>query len=134
MNTVILIGNLGRDPDMSYTTSGVAVTKFSLAVTRSEKVPSGEWQKETDWYNIVAWGRDAESCNNYLKKGNKVYIEGRLAQRKYKDRNGVDRLSLDVTLSRMENLTPRESQAPAPSFVGGSAEDDGLGDLDDHPF
>jgi single-strand DNA-binding protein len=133
MNTIILIGNLGKDPDMSYTTNGVAVTKFSLAVSRNEKTSSGEWQKETDWYNITAWGRDAETCNNYLKKGNKVYIEGRLALRKYKDRNNVERFSPDVTLSRMELLTPRE-QTPAAGYVGGSAEDDGLGDLDEHPF
>lgn len=135
MNTVILIGNLGRDPDMSYTSSGIAVTKFSLAVTRSEKAQSGEWQKETDWYNITAWGRDAETCNNYLKKGNKVYVEGSLSQRKYKDRNGVDRLSMDVKLAKMELLTPRETQ-PATggsNFVGGNVEED-LGDLDESPF
>ncbi len=135
MNTVILIGNLGKDPDMSYTSSGIAVTKFSLAVTRSEKAQSGEWQKETDWYSITAWGRDAETCNNYLKKGSKVYVEGSLSQRKYKDRNGVERLSIDVKLSRMENLTPRDTQsAPSTSFVGGHADESDLGDLDDHPF
>lgn len=135
MNTVILIGNLGRDPDMSYTSNGIAVTKFSLAVTRNERTPSGEWQKETDWYNVTAWRQLAETCNNYLKKGNKVYVEGSLAHRKYKDRNGVERLSIDVTLNRMELLTPRETQ-PATggsNFVGGNVEED-LGDLDETPF
>ncbi len=135
MNTVILIGNLGRDPDMSYTSSGIAVTKFTLAVTRNEKAQGGEWQKETDWYNIVAWRQLAETCNNYLKKGNKVYIEGSLAQRKYKDRNGVDRVSIDVTASRMEILTPRDSQSSTSAgFVGGHTDNNDLGDLDEEPF
>jgi single-strand DNA-binding protein len=113
MNTVILIGHLGKDPDMSYTSSGIAVTKFTLAVTRNERSQGGEWQKETDWYNITAWGRDAETCNNYLKKGNKVYIEGSLTQRKYTDQNGVQRTA---------------------NFVGGHTDNNDLGDLDEEPF
>ncbi|MBV9705956.1 MAG: single-stranded DNA-binding protein, partial [Chloroflexi bacterium] len=78
MIKVILIGHLGQDPEMSYTPSGVAVTKFSLAINRITKSASGEKQKETDWYNIVAWRQQAEVCNSYLRKGSKVYIEGRL--------------------------------------------------------
>lgn len=134
MNKVILIGNLGRDPEMSYTPAGLAVTKFSLAVTHYEKSTSGERQKETDWYNITSFGKLAETCNQYLKKGNKAYVEGRISQRKYTDRTGVERVSLDVVLTEMENLTPRDPQASGSSggFVGGNVDD--LGDLDDHPF
>jgi len=133
MIKVILIGNLGRDPEMSYTPSGVAVTKFSLAINRITKSASGEKQTETDWYNIVAWRQQAEVCNSYLRKGSKVYIEGRLAQRKYVDRNNVERVSLDVTVVDMELLTPKDSQSQGtPGFVGGSVDD--LGDLEDHPF
>jgi len=134
MNKVILIGNLGRDPEMSYTPAGLAVTKFSLAVTHFERSTSGERQKETDWYSITSFGKLAETCNQYLKKGSKAYIEGRLTQRKYTDRSNVERVSLDVVLTEMENLTPRDTQPSASSggFVGGNVDD--LGELDDHPF
>jgi single-strand DNA-binding protein len=136
MNKIILIGNLGRDPEMSYTPSGVAVTKFSLAVTRFEKSGSGERQKETDWFNIVAWRQLAETCNTYLRKGNKVYVEGRLSQRKYTDKSNVERTSLEVVINEMEMLTPKETQhSGSQGFVGGNIdENDALGDLDDHPF
>ncbi len=135
MNKILLIGNLGRDPDMSYTTSGTAVTKFTLAVNRVTKV-GGERKEETEWFNIVAWNQLAETCNNYLKKGQKVYVEGRVQQRKYTDKNGVERNAMDVVINEMEMLTPKSQQpsnnAGADSFLGGP--DDGLGDLDDHPF
>ena len=131
MNKIILIGNLGRDPEMSYTPNGLAVTKFSLAVTRNEKNADGEKIKETDWYNVTAFGTLAEISNDYLKKGNRVYAEGRIAQRKYHDRHGVERISLDVILSELENLTPRERTGG----VEGSDEERGaLGDLENHPF
>ena len=135
MNKIILIGNLGRDPEMSYTPNGVAVTKFSLAVSRFDKSASGERQKETDWFNIVAWRQLAETCNTYLRKGNKVYVEGRLSQRKYTDKNNVERTAIEVSINEMEMLTPRDSQSSSSGFVGGNIdENDALGDLDDHPF
>ncbi|SRR6266496_6721512 len=136
MNKIMLIGNLGRDPEMSYTPSGLAVTKFSLAVTRFERSQSGEKQKETDWYNIVVWGKQAETCNSFLRKGQKVYVDGRFTPRKYTDRTGAERFSLDVTVNDFEILTPKDSQqGGSQGFVGGHADDsDALGDLDDHPF
>lgn len=135
MNKIILIGNLGRDPEMSYTPNGIAVTKFSLAVSRVTKSPTGERQDETEWFNIVAWRQLAETCNTYLRKGQKVFIEGRLTTRKYTDRNGVERTAIDVIANDLEMLTPKSAQAGAPSFVGGQVSDsDDLGDLDDHPF
>jgi single-strand DNA-binding protein len=135
MNKILLIGNLGRDPEMSYTPNGVAVTKFTLAVNRVTKSPTGERQEETDWFNIVAWRDLAERCNTYLRKGQKVYIEGRLTTRKYVDRTGVERLAIDVIANDMEMLTPKSAQTGSPSFVGGHTSDsDDLGDLDDHPF
>ncbi len=135
MNKIILIGNLGRDPEMSYTPNGVAVTKFSLAVSRTEKSASGERQRETDWFNIVAWRQLAETCNTYLRKGNKVYVEGRLTQRKYTDKNNVERTSIDVSITEMEMLTPKDQSSSSSGFVGGNIdENDALGDLDDHPF
>ncbi len=133
MNKIMLIGNLGRDPEMNYTPNGNAVTKFSLAVNRVTKAQSGERQDETDWFNIVVWDRLAETCNTYLKKGSKVYIEGRLSQRKYTDKTGAERTAVEVIAKEMEMLTPKERQGVgAPSGFGGA--DDALGDLDEHPF
>jgi single-strand DNA-binding protein len=130
----MLIGNLGRDPEMSYTPNGIAVTKFSLAVNRVTKSPSGERQEETEWFNIVAWRQLAETCNNYLRKGSKVYIDGRLSQRKYTDREGAQRTAIEVIANDMEMLTPK-GQSGSSGFVGGATEEnDALGDLDEHPF
>src|SRR5437660_2636243 len=101
MNKITLIGNLGRDPEMNYTPNGVAVTKFSLAVNRVTRSSTGEKEKETDWFNIVAWRQLAEICNNYLHKGDKVYIDGRLQQRKYTDKMGVKGLQSIVLVIDM---------------------------------
>jgi len=133
MNKIILIGNLGRDPEMNYTQSGTAVTKFSLAVNRISKSQSGERQTETDWFNIIAWNQLAETCSKYLQKGHKVYVEGRLTQRKYTDRNNVERTAVEVIINEMEMLTPKDRQ-PSPSSDNFIGQDDALGDLDDHPF
>lgn len=134
MNKIMLIGNLGKDPEMNYTPSGVAVTKFSLAVNRVTRSEAGEKQKETDWFNIVVWRQLAETCNTYLRKGMKVYIEGRLSQRTYVDRDGNQRTAIDVIANDMEMLTPKSQQsAPTDQFLG-DQDDGGLGDLDDHPF
>ena len=136
MNKIMLIGNLGKDPEMNYTPSGIALTKFSLAVNRVTKTATGEKEKETEWFNIVAWRQLAETCNTYLHKGDKVFIEGRLTQRKYTDREGVQRTAIDVIASDMEMLTPKSSQgSSSDQFLGGNAdESDPLGDLEDHPF
>lgn len=135
MNKIMLIGNLGRDPEMSYLQDGTAITKFSLAVSRPTRNSSGERERETDWFNIVAWRQLAETCSQYLHKGSKVFIEGRLVQRKYTDKNGVERLAVEVSVTDMEMLTPKNQQpGAAPAGVGGGNFDDDLGDLGDHPF
>jgi single-strand DNA-binding protein len=133
MNKIMLIGNLGRDPEMNYTPNGTAIAKFSLAVNRVTKSATGERQEETEWFNIVAWQQLAERCSTYLKKGQKVFIEGRLSTRKYTDKNGVERTAVEVIASDMEFLTPKDRQASASSsdILSG---DDSLGDLEDHPF
>lgn len=110
MNKIILIGNLGRDPDMSYTPSGKAVTKFSLAVSR--RTGSGdERREETQWFNVVAWERLAEIANSYLHKGSKVYVEGRMTSRKYNDKDNIERTVWDVVMSDMEILTPKSAES-----------------------
>src|SRR5437868_10291574 len=113
MNKIMLIGNLGKDPEMNYTPSGVAVTKFSLAVNRVTKTSTGERQEETEWFNIVAWRQLAETCNNYLHKGDKVYVEGRLTQRKYTDREGTQRTAIEVIASDVEFLSTKSSATSA---------------------
>ena len=135
LNKIMLIGNLGKDPEMNYTPSGIALTKFSLAVNRNTKTATGEKQKETDWFNIVVWRQLAETCNTYLHKGDKVYIEGRLSQRKYTDKNGIDRWMVEVIASDMEMLTPKPASGSSDQFLAGNTDDtDPLGDLEDHPF
>lgn len=136
MNKIMLTGNLGKDPEMNYTPSGVAVTKFTIAVNRYSKSSTGEQQKETDWFNIVAWRQLAETCNTYLRKGSKIFVDGRLTQRKYTDKNGVERVALEVILNEMEMLSPRpQSTGSSEGFLAGSPDDvDPLGDLEDHPF
>ena len=133
MNKIMLIGNLGRDPEMNYTPDGTAVAKFSLAVNRTTKSASGERREETEWFNIVAWRQLAEVCSTYLKKGQKVFIEGRLTTRKYTDRNGIERMAIDVVASDLEMLTPKDRQGSASSSDILSGDDD-LGDLENHPF
>jgi len=135
LNKIMLIGNLGKDPEMNYTQNGTALTKFSLAVNRNRKTSTGERQEETDWFNIVAMDKRAEICNQYLHKGSKVYIEGRLSQRKYTDKNGIDRWMVEVIVNDMEMLTPKSAQSGSSDFLAGNADDsDPLGDLEDHPF
>ncbi len=108
MNKIILIGNVGKDAELTYTPSGSAVAKFSLAVSRrwTDKT-SGEKKDETMWFNISAWNQLAEICGQYVRKGTKVYVEGRLSTREYTDREGKLRTSMDVTISEMELLTAR---------------------------
>jgi single-strand DNA-binding protein len=119
MNKIMLIGNLGKDPDMSYTPSGKAITKFSLAVNRRTRdAESGERREETTWFSIVTWDRLAETCNSYLHKGSKVYIEGRMTSRKYTDKDGIERTVWDVTAIDMEMLDTKGAGQAAGAAAG----------------
>src|SRR5438874_2586224 len=111
LNKIMLIGNLGKDPELNVTSDGTPVTRFSLAVNRTTKTSTGEKKEETDWFNVVAWRQLAELCERYLHKGSKVYIEGRLTQRKYTDREGVQRTSVEVIASDVEFLSARQTDA-----------------------
>lgn len=104
INKVILIGNLGKDPDLRYTASGAAVCTFSLATTDSFKGKQGEMQDRTEWHNIVAWGKLAEICGNYLAKGKQVYIEGKIQNRSYDDRDGNKRYITEIVANEMRML------------------------------
>ncbi|MDH5605632.1 MAG: single-stranded DNA-binding protein [Anaerolineae bacterium] len=101
LNKVMLIGRLGRDPEMRYTPSGRPVTTFSLAASRTWNGSDGKRHSETEWFNIVAWSSLAEICNQYLKKGQQVYIEGRLQTRKWEDDKGNPRSTVEVVAGEM---------------------------------
>jgi single-strand DNA-binding protein len=133
LNKIMLIGNLGRDPELNVTSDGIPVTKFSLAVSRTYKAANGERRDETEWFNIVAWRGLAETCERYLHKGSKVYIEGRLTQRKYTDKEGAQRTSVEVIASDMEMLTPKAASSGSESYAAGSGDDRGDPFLPDLP-
>jgi single-strand DNA-binding protein len=106
INKVILIGNLGADPEVRYTQNGTAVTNFRVATTESYK-KEGERQEQTEWHRVVAFGRLGEICGEYLSKGSKVYIEGRLQTRKWEDRDGNARYTTEIVAREMKMLSPR---------------------------
>ena len=103
----MVIGNIGRDPEMRYTPSGKPVTSFSLASSRSWTAPDGERREETEWFNVVAWGNLAEICNQILAKSQQVYIEGRLQTRSWEDDNGQRHFRTEVVANEMIILGPR---------------------------
>ena len=102
VNKVILLGNLGRDPETRYTTGGDAVTNLRIATSEQWKDKSGEKQERTEWHTVVLFGRTAEIAAEYLKKGRSVYIEGRLQTRKYTDKEGVEKYSTEIVADRMQ--------------------------------
>ena len=108
MNKIIVIGNLGRDPEMRYTPSGQAVTSFSVASSRRYRTADGEQREETEWFNVSAFGRLSEICNQYLSRGQQVYVEGRLRGRSYTDKDGQPRYSLEIMLTEMRMLGRRD--------------------------
>jgi len=98
---VILIGNLGSDPEMHFTPSGTPVTSFSIATNRVYNAPDGERKQETEWFRVNAWRKQAESCNQFLTKGQRVYVEGSLRTRTWEDRDGQRRTTLEVNADRV---------------------------------
>jgi single-strand DNA-binding protein len=113
-HTIIVVGNLGRDPEMRYTPSGAAVTSFSVATNRQYTASNGEQVKETIWFRISAWGKQAEVCNQYLRKGSKVLVEGRLTPdqntggpRIWNAQDGTPRASFEVTAATVRFLSSR---------------------------
>jgi single-strand DNA-binding protein len=107
LNKVMIIGNMGRDPEMRYTPSGKPVTSFSMASSRSWVSSDGERREETEWFNVVAWGNLAEICNQHLSKGQQVYIEGRLQTRSWEDDNGQRHFRTEVVANEMIILSSR---------------------------
>ena len=140
MNKILIIGNLGSDPEMRYTPSGSSVTSFTVATNRRYKTSDGENREETEWFRISAWNRTAEICNQYLQRGSKVYVEGRLTSRTYVGGDGETRVSLDVSATDVRFIDSRGAGSPSESPSGGNVqsagdpdEDEGTG-FDDLPW
>ncbi|MCI5158493.1 MAG: single-stranded DNA-binding protein [Candidatus Electrothrix sp. AUS1_2] len=107
INKVILIGNLGADPELKYTQSGVPVATLSVATNERWKDKDGQQQEQTEWHRVIAWRQLAEICNQYLHKGSKVYVEGKLQTRKWQDPNGNDRYTTEIIARDIQFLTPK---------------------------
>jgi single-strand DNA-binding protein len=146
---VMIIGNLGADPEMRYTPSGRPVTQFKVAVNQSTKnQQTGEWVEATDWFRISVWGDRAERAAENLRKGNRVFVEGRFKTREFEGRDGQKRMSLEITADSLVNLEKRNREdgdgefagaasrpaAPAGSAPRGGGGYDDTSDLDDLPF
>ncbi|MEX1336120.1 MAG: single-stranded DNA-binding protein [Candidatus Limnocylindrales bacterium] len=153
LNKCMIIGNLGRDPEMRYTPGGQAVTQFSVATNRNYRDPQGEWQSETEWFRVVVWGDQGERVAEYLRKGHKVYVEGRIQTRQWEDQSGNKRYTTELIANRVTSLERRDREgepafpgdASGGSSAGGSAGSQGGGsassgpsstsqDFDDLPF
>jgi single-strand DNA-binding protein len=136
LNKVMIIGHLGRDPEMRYTPSGRPVTTFTVAVSRSWNTADGERRTETEWFNIVAWGNLAEICKQYLYKGQQVYIDGRLQTRRWEDKEGQKHTSVEVVANEMMMLGDRRDnsgQAQETSEQTGEIPEP-MADEDEFPF
>jgi single-strand DNA-binding protein len=124
LNKVMIIGHLGRDPEMRYTPSGRPVTTFSIATSRTWNTADGERRTETEWFNVVAWGNLAEICKQYLTKGQQVYIEGRLQTRHWEDAEGVKHSSTEIVANEMIMLSERRDANSASLDYETSEEDE----------
>ena len=120
LNKVMIIGNLGKEPEIKYLPDGTATGKLSVAVNREWKNTKGERCKETEWFNVVTWRKTAENCAQYCYKGQSVYVEGRLATRKWTDQQGVERTVVELIASDVRFLGKPKAQAAAE----GEASDD----------
>lgn len=114
VNKAILIGNLGKDPELRYTPGGQAVATFSLATSEKWRDKDGVMQDKTEWHNIVVWGRQAEIAKEYLAKGRSVYLEGRIQTRSWEDKDGNKRYTTEIVAQRLQFLGGRDQSAGAP--------------------
>ena len=138
MNKIIVIGNLGRDPEMRYTPNGQSVTSFSVASNRTYTTAAGERREETEWFNVSAWGKLGELCNQYLTKGRQVYVEGRLSSRSYQGQDGQTRFVNEINLTDVQFLGgttgARDDGSPYEIDPGIGGDVPPTDDVDDLPF
>ncbi|MDH4227252.1 MAG: single-stranded DNA-binding protein [Deltaproteobacteria bacterium] len=140
INKAILVGNLGQDPEIRYTPSGLAVANFSLATSESFKGKDGQRETKTEWHKIVAFGKLAEICGEYLNKGKQIYIEGRIQTRQWEDKDGNKRYTTEIVANQMQMLGTKGGSGggfdKGESSSGGppTAEEPPPADMDDIPF
>jgi single-strand DNA-binding protein len=134
LNKVMVIGHLGKDPEMRYTPSGRPVTTFTMAVGRSWTSADGERHSETEWFNVVAWGNLAEICKQYLGKGQQVYIEGRLQTRRWDDKEGQRHTNVEIVASEMMMLGERRDSGHGSEAPTGQAQAQPAAPDDEFPF
>jgi len=132
VNKVILIGNLGKDPELTYTASGVAVAKCSLATTERWTSKDGQKQEQTEWHNLVFWRKSAEIANQYLRKGSRIYVEGRIKYRQWEGQDGQTRYATDIEVQNFQFLTPRSEGSSDSSGGSGSKGGSKSSDGDTH--
>jgi single-strand DNA-binding protein len=132
VNRMIIIGNLGSDPEMRFTPNGRPVTSFSVATNRRYTTSEGERREETEWFTVVTWGRLAEQCNQFLAKGRLVYVEGRLRSHSWEGQDGQKRYRNEIVADRVSFLD-RQSSAPLPEERGEISGTDDI-EPDDIPF
>ena len=133
LNKILIIGNLGSDPEMRYTPNGDAVTSFTVATNRRYKTRDGEQREETEWFRVSAWRRLAEITNQYLSRGSRVYVEGRLSSRTYQTQSGETRVSLDINAQEIQFLSS-PGQTSGDSGGYGGPPPPGPDDEDDLPW
>lgn len=135
-NKIILVGNLGRDPDLRYTPQGTPVCSFSLATNERRKDKAGEVQDHSTWFRVTLWGRQAETASQYLTKGRPVYIEGRLRVEEWMDRDGRPRHTLEVHATEMQFIGGGKAEETSPEQTATAATGEQQSDLpdDDIPF
>jgi len=128
VNKVIVIGNLGRDPELRYTASGQPVTSFTVATNERWNDRDGKPQERTEWHRIVVWGKQAENCANYLQKGRSVYVEGRLQTREWEDKEGQKRQTTEIVAQTVQFLGSRDGGGAGPRSTSTSTTTGGGGD------
>ena len=133
LNKVMLIGNLGKDPELRFTPSGRAVARFSLATSESWTDQQGQKQDRTEWHNVVVWGKQAESCGQYLSKGRQVFIEGSIRSRQYDDKEGQKRYITEVIAQRVQFLGGGRGDGAGRGASGGGGGGGGGGGEDAPP-
>lgn len=122
VNKVILLGRLGQDPELRYISSGAAVCNFSLATNEVWVDKNGQKQEKTEWHRIVIWGKQAEHCNQYLRKGSQVFIDGKIQTRQWEDQNGQKRYTTEVNANNVQFLGGRDA-AQSQNSMGGMSHD-----------
>lgn len=134
LNKVMVIGHMGTDPEMRYTPNGTPVTSFRVATSRTYTSSDGERQQDTEWFTVVAWSQLAERCNEYLSKGRRVYVEGRLRSRSWQGQDGSNRFSNEIIASSVLFLDRGPGSAPEEPQGVGIVDTVGAVDAEDLPF